>query len=91
MSEHLLVFPERGIAEDVGAELKEEGFTEVRVFRQPLAGDDDDESAEWAVYVREANVTDEGGPVEAGLRDRFEAMAADGHGWYDPEPAPRYG
>lgn len=52
MSEHLLVFPERDDADEVAEELQEEGFTEVRVIRQPLAGEDDAESDEWAVYVR---------------------------------------
>ena len=33
MSEHLLVFPDRDVAEQVADELSEEGFTEVRVVR----------------------------------------------------------
>lgn len=90
MSEHLLVFPEREDADEVAEELREEGFTEVRVIRQPLAGEDDAESDEWAVYVREANVADETGPVAKGLADRFQAVADDRGGWYDPEPTPRY-
>lgn len=90
MSEHLLVFPERAIAEETAETLREEGFTEVRVVRQPLAGEDDAEADEWAVYVREANVTDEAGAVAAALNDRFEALVAELGGWYDPEPEPRY-
>lgn len=89
MSEHLLVFPDRDTAEDVAAELADDGFTEVRVVREALAGEDDSEAHEWAVYVREDMVADEGGPVEGGLRDRFEALVAEHDGWYDPEPGPR--
>ncbi|MFN8099837.1 MAG: hypothetical protein U0Q21_16285 [Dermatophilaceae bacterium] len=81
MSEHLLGFPRRDDADAVAEELREEGFTEVRVLELP---------GEWAVYVREANVADETGPVASGLRDRFAATAADRGGRYDPDPAPRY-
>jgi hypothetical protein len=31
-------------------------------------------------------VADESGPVEGGLRDRFEALAREHGGWYDPHP-----
>ena len=86
MSEHLLVFPDRDVAEQVADELSEEGFTEVRVVREVLSGEDDAEDVEWAVHVREANVVDESRPVEQGLRDRFEALVAEHGGWYDPEP-----
>ena len=90
MTEHPLVFPERDDADEVAQELRDEGFTEIRVIRQPLAGEDDPEADEWAVYVREANVADETGPVADGLRDRFEATVADRGGWYDPDPESRY-
>jgi hypothetical protein len=85
MSEHLLVFQERDVAERVAAD----GFSEVRVVREALSGEDDSESHEWAVYVVEEMVADETGPVESGLRDRFEALAEEHDGWYDPEPSPR--
>lgn len=87
MSEHLLVFPEKDVAEEVAAGLSDEGFSEVRVIREALAGEDDSEAHEWAVYVREDNVDDESGAVEGGLRDRFEALVEEHHGWYDPHPA----
>lgn len=90
VTEHLLVFPDRDVAEQTADELRDEGFTEVRVLRQPLAGEDDAEADEWAVYVREANVADETGPVAAGLRDRFSALVEEHDGWYDPDPEPRY-
>jgi hypothetical protein len=90
VTEHLLVFPDRDIADQVAAELAEEGFTEVRVVREALAGEDDSEDHEWAVYVREEMVADESGPVEGGLRDRFSALVEEHGGWYDPDPvAPR--
>lgn len=87
MSDHLLLFPERETADEVAAELADEGFTEVRVIRVANAGDDDAEDAEWAVLVREEMVADESGPVEGGLRDRFRALAQERDGWYDPEPS----
>jgi hypothetical protein len=89
MSEHLLVFQERDVAEQVAAELADDGFSEVRVVREALSGEDDSESHEWAVYVVEEMVADETGPVESGLRERFEALAEEHDGWYDPEPSPR--
>ena len=89
MTEHLLVFPARDVAEEVAAELDSEGFSEVRVVREALAGEDDSDDHEWAVYVVEEMVADESGPVEGGLRDRFAALAEEHGGWYDPEPRPR--
>lgn len=86
MSEHLLVFPERDVAEEVADSLSGEGFTEVRVVREALAGEDDAEDHEWAVHIREEMVDDESGPVESGLRDRFAALAREHGGWYDPHP-----
>jgi hypothetical protein len=89
VSEHLLVFPAKDVAEEVAAELSDEGFTEVRVVREALAGEDDVEDHEWAVYVREENVVDESRPVAQGLRDRFEALVEERGGWYDPDPGVR--
>lgn len=89
MTEHLLVFPDRDVADRVAAELSEEGFSDVRVVREALAGEDDSEAHEWAVYVREDMVADESGPVEGGLRERFSALVDEHGGWYDPEPSGR--
>lgn len=86
MSDHLIVVPERATAEAIVADLVDEGFTEARVLRQPLAGDDDAEAAEWGVLVVEELVVDESRPVESGLRDRFAALAQEHDGWYDPNP-----
>lgn len=88
MSEHLLVFPDRDVAEQVAAELEDEGFTSVRVVREALAGEDDSEAHEWAVHVVEAMVADESGAVAQGLRDRFSALVEEHDGWYDPDPHP---
>ena len=89
MSEHLLVFPSKDTAEEVAADLADEGFSEIRVIREALAGEDDSEDHEWGVYVREDMVADETGAVEGGLRERFEALVEEHGGWYDPEPRPR--
>lgn len=89
MTEHPLVFPDRDVADRVAAELSEEGFSDVRVVREALAGEDDSEAHEWAVYVREDMVADESGPVEGGLRERFSALVDEHGGWYDPEPSGR--
>ena len=86
MTEHLLVFPDRDVAEEVADELRDEGFTQVRVVREALSGEDDAEDHEWAVHVREKNVADETGPVEGGLEDRFAALVEEHGGWYDPSP-----
>ena len=86
MSEHLLVFPDRDDADRIAEDLRDEGFTEVRVVREALAGEDDSEDHEWAVHVTEEMVADESGAVAKGLRERFAKLAEDHDGWYDPEP-----
>lgn len=79
-----MVLPDKSVAEQIAADLREEGFTEVRVEREILAGEDDGEAGEWVVYVREDNVADDpGNGTESGLRERFEALAAEHDGWYD--------
>lgn len=84
MTEHLIVLPERDVAERIADELREEGFTEVRVEGERFAGEDDGEAVEWVVYVREDNVLDDpGSGTENGLRGRFEALAEEHDGWYD--------
>ena len=89
MSDHLMVFPDRDDADRIADDLRDEGFTEVRVVREALAGEDGGEDHEWAVHVREEMVADESGAVEQGLRERFAALAEEHDGWYDPEPSPR--
>ena len=46
MSEHLMVFPDRDDADRIAEDLRDEGFTEVRVVREALAGEDDSEDHE---------------------------------------------
>ena len=46
MTEHIVVLPDREVAERIAAELRDEGFTEVRVERESLAGEDDAEAVE---------------------------------------------
>ncbi|QBF44871.1 ribonuclease E inhibitor RraB [Janibacter limosus] len=89
MTEHLMVFPDHDDADRIADDLRDEGFTEVRVVREALAGEDDGEDHEWAVHVREDMVADESGAVESGLRERFQALAEEHDGWYDPDPTAR--
>ena len=72
------MFPDRDVAEEIADDLDSEGFVEVHVVREALAGEDDSEDHEWAVYVRT--------PDDASYAARFEALAADNDGWYDPDP-----
>ena len=81
MSEHLLVLPEREVAEELADELALEGFARVRVIREALAGEDDAEDHDWAVYVRDVDGAD---PDRT--RSRLQALAEEHEGWYDPDP-----
>jgi hypothetical protein len=76
--EHLIVLPERELAESLADDLEAEGLPDVRVVREALAGEDDSEAHEWAVYVRT--------PSDPAYAVRFEALAAAHDGWYDPDP-----
>lgn len=84
-----MVFPDRDDADRIADDLRDEGFTEVRVVREQLAGEDDDEAHEWAVYVREEMIDDDTSAVAKGLRSRFESLAEDNDGWYEPDPEVR--
>lgn len=77
-AQHLIVLPERDGAEDLAEELEAEGLADVRVVREALAGEDDSEAHEWAVYVRT--------PADPAYAVRFQALAAAHDGWYDPDP-----
>ena len=81
VSEHLLVLPEREVAEELADDLALEDFAEVRVIREALAGEDDAEDHDWAVYVRDVDGTD-----PAPTRSRLQALAEAHDGWYDPDP-----
>lgn len=89
-SDHLLVLPDRAVAESIAEELREEGFTGVRVLREAARTEDDSESHLWAVHVHDTRLPDsEGGGAYEGLRDRFIALAAEHDGWYDEPGDPR--
>lgn len=84
MIEHLIVFPDRDDAERVADDLVDEGYLEVRVVREALAGEDDGEDHEWAVHVVEGGGG--GSAPSEGARERFAALAEEFDGWYDPDP-----
>ena len=77
-AQHLIVLPGRDEAEALAADLEAEGLPDVRVVREALAGEDDSEAHEWAVYVRT--------PPDPAYAVRFEALATAHDGWYDPDP-----
>ncbi len=82
--DYLLIFPEREDAEDAAEELIEEDtFTQVRVTREALAGEDDSESHEWAVYVSLGTLDDPDSAPAQALVDRFTELAQQHDGWLD--------
>lgn len=84
MVEYLLIFPAREDAEDVAEELREEEtFTQVRVAREALAGKDDSEANEWAVYVRLDTIEDPTSAPAQALVERFNDLAEEHDGWLD--------
>ena len=88
MTEHLMVFPDRDDADRIAEDLRDEGFSQVRVVREQPEGRADGEGrvAEWAVHVVEEMIVDQDGAVEKGLRERFAKLAEEHDGWYDPRP-----
>jgi hypothetical protein len=79
--EHLLVLPDRDLAEEVAEDLLGGGHLEVRVVREALSGEDDAEDHEWAVYVLDGDDVD-----ERSARARLETLAHAHGGWYDADP-----
>ncbi|QFG70075.1 ribonuclease E inhibitor RraB [Ornithinimicrobium pratense] len=92
-SEHLIILPERDIAEAIAEELREEGFEHVRVVREAARNQEhgeDDLEVEWAVYVLDPRLPDiAGGGAYEGLRERFVELAQEHGGWYDEPGDPR--
>lgn len=89
-SEHLIILPDREVAEDLAQELAEEGFDHVRVVREAARTEEDDEDHEWAVYVLDTRLPDTAGSgAYEGLRDRFVEVARQHDGWYDEPGDPR--
>ena len=88
MTEYLMLFPERDTAEEIAEELREDDeFTEVRVIREALAGEEDDEDHDWGVYVRQETIDDPASAVARALAERFEKVAQDNGGWLDDNPS----
>ena len=83
-----MLFPERDVAEEIADDLLESGdFTDVRVVREALAGEEDDEDHEWGDYVKQDTVDDPASAVAQALTERFDALAKEHDGWLDPNPA----
>lgn len=86
-SEHLIILPDRGVAEEIAEELREEGFAHVRVVRESARNQEhgeDDQEVEWAVYVLDTRLPDTAGSgAYEGLRERFVELAREHGGWYD--------
>ena len=88
MTEYLMLFPERDVAEEIADDLRiDDEFSDVRVVREALAGEEDDEDHEWGVYVRQDTIDDPASAVARALAERFEKLAAEHDGWLDPNPA----
>lgn len=92
-SEHLIILPDREVAEELAEELSEEGFEQVRVVREAARNQEhgeDDGEVDWAVYVLDTRLPDtEGGGAYEGLRERFVQVAREHDGWYDEPGDPR--
>lgn len=89
-AEHLLIFPERDVAEQIADELRDEGFESVRVVREAPKTEDDSESHEWGVHVVDTRLPDTlGGAAYEGLRERFVSLVQEHDGWYDAPGDPR--
>lgn len=78
-TEHLLIYPERDVAEEVAIELRTAGFADARVVREALSGEDDSEAHEWAVHVLT--------PTDGSYAVQLQALAERHDGWYDSAPA----
>lgn len=85
----LLVFPSRDDAEAVADDLRDDdGYSEVRVVREALSGEDDSEDHEWAVYVGVNTIDDPTGAPARALAARFGALAEEHDGWLDEDVSP---
>lgn len=73
---HVLALPTEGVASHVGAQLREEGFDPVDV----LADGD-----RWVVRVADPRLPSaDGSAAVEGLKARFEALAEEHDGSYEP-------
>lgn len=88
-AEHLLIFPDRGVADQVAEELAGDGFAHVRVVQQ-TEQTTDGAGPGWAVHVLDTRLPDtRGGAAYEALRERFASAAAAHDGWYDEPGDPR--
>lgn len=96
-SEHLIILPDRQVAEEIAAELRGEGFEHVRVAATNAPGqgrepgqDGDVRPVQWVVHVLDTRLPDTaGGAAYEALRERFAALARQNHGRYDEPGDPR--
>lgn len=79
-TEHLLVFPERELADAVADGLDRHVYL-VRVLRETLAGEDDTDDAQWLVHVIDERALPPA--EEQAERHRLALLAVDNDGWYD--------
>ncbi|MDQ6716226.1 MAG: hypothetical protein M3Z83_08965 [Actinomycetota bacterium] len=80
--EHLLVFTDRAAAEAVADSIDRHEYARVQVIREALAGEDDAEAHEWAVYIVDERPESD----ERAERMRMASLASANEGWYDPDP-----
>lgn len=73
----LLTIPDRRDAEELAEELVGQGYEPCTVHRDQLAGEDDDEDADWVVEVRTGP---HGGP--AAFEEPHLATLADDYGGF---------
>lgn len=92
-SQHLIILPDRGVAEQIVEDLRDEGFEHVRLEREAAPNQEhgeDDGEVEWAVHVLDTRLPDTvGGGAYEGLRARFIELAREHGGWYDEPGDPR--
>ncbi len=82
--EHLLVFADRDVADAVADSIDRHDYARVQVIREALAGEDDAEAHEWAVYIVDERLDSD----EETERQRMASLATQNDGWYDADPGP---
>lgn len=86
-AEHLIFVPDRAAAEEMTAELADDGFADVQVVHRSAAPDD---ALEWVVQLRDERLPEvAGNAAYEALRERFTAMAHEHGGRYDEPGDPR--
>ncbi|MCH8613946.1 hypothetical protein [Arsenicicoccus dermatophilus] len=75
---HLILLPTEGVASHVAEQLRAEGFDSVAVVR---------DAQSWGVRITDDRLPVDEGGAAAGLRTRFEALAAEHEGRYVADEA----